>query len=84
MSSVNLQWGDDMSDLNKQISMHQVFQYNTKKNQDKYFLGMNGTFLGEGMKLYSDIQQQNKVSKLDIRMKFAKLEELETSDYAQV
>ena len=56
MSSVNVQWGDDMSDLNKQISMHQVFQYNTKKNQDKYFLGMNGTFLGEGMKLYSDIQ----------------------------
>ena len=71
MSSVNLQWGDDMSDLNKQISMHQVFQYNTKKNQDKYFLGMNGTFLGKGKKLYSDIQDGFSVSAAVSRSVFA-------------
>merc|ERR1712106_93840 len=59
------------------ISFHQLFKQQPGDVQQAYFLGMNATAFGDGVKLYSDIRKKGSRFTTDLRAKYGTLDELE-------
>ena len=78
-----LKWGVDFDDVSKQVSFHQLYKRQDKKSTKDYWLGFNGTVIGEVGKFYSHMNYvKGKTMNLDVRLKHGNHAEIEARQAA--